>query len=81
MRWHDGPRGGASRGGWDLGVALFFGALHYFGQGHFGALNATIVGFLFSVIHFLNQHAAFDVCAVWLTALGVEEQVARSVFG
>lgn len=72
------------------GVALFFGGLHYFGQGYFGALNATIMGFLFCVIYFLNQqrlwflivmHAAFDVCAVWMTALGIEEQVARSVFG
>jgi membrane protease YdiL (CAAX protease family) len=73
-----------------VGAALFFGGLHYFGQGYFGALNATIMGFLFCVIYFLNQqrlwflivmHAAFDVCAVWLTALGIEEQVSRSVFG
>ena len=72
------------------GVALFFGGLHYFGQGYFGALNATIMGFLFCVIYFLNKqrlwflivmHSAFDVCAVWLTYLGIEEQVARSVFG
>ncbi|MBL8780091.1 MAG: CPBP family intramembrane metalloprotease [Alphaproteobacteria bacterium] len=79
-----------ARGLMILGVALFFGGLHYFGQGYFGALNATIMGFLFCVIYFLNKqrlwflivmHAAFDVCAVWLTALGIEEQVARSVFG
>lgn len=72
------------------GVALFFGGLHAFGQGYFGALQATIMGFLFGVIYFLNRqrlwflivmHAAFDVCAVWLTVLGIEEQVARSVFG
>lgn len=72
------------------GVALFFGGLHYFGQGYFGALNATIMGFLFCVIYFLNKqrlwflivmHSAFNVCAVWLTYLGIEEQVARSVFG
>ena len=82
--------GGFARGIMILGVGLFFGGLHYFGQGVFGALNATILGLLFCVIYFLNKqrlwfliimHAAFDVCAVWLTYFGIEEKVARSVFG
>lgn len=73
-----------------VGAGVFFGALHYFGQGFFGALNATIMGLAFGVIYFLNRqrlwflivmHASFDVCAVWITYLGLEARVAQSVFG
>jgi membrane protease YdiL (CAAX protease family) len=73
-----------------VGAGIFFGALHYFGQGFFGALNATIMGLAFGIIYFLNQqrlwflivmHASFDVCAVWLTYLGIEARVAQAVFG
>jgi membrane protease YdiL (CAAX protease family) len=73
-----------------VGGGVFFGALHYFGQGFFGALNATIMGLFFGAVYFLNKqrlwflivtHASFDVFAVWLTYAGLEERVARSVFG
>jgi uncharacterized protein len=73
-----------------VGAGIFFGALHCFGQGFFGALNATIMGLAFGIIYFLNQqrlwflivmHASFDVCAVWLTYLGIEARVAQAVFG
>lgn len=73
-----------------VGASCFFGGLHYFGQGYFGAIHATILGFAFSVIYFLNgqklwylvaTHAAFDVTAVWLTYFGLESVVAHSVFG
>jgi membrane protease YdiL (CAAX protease family) len=69
---------------------FFFGALHWFGQGLFGAINASIMGVLFGTIYFaagqrlwflMIMHAAFDVFAIWLTYAGLEEQVARSVFG
>ncbi|MEQ1753812.1 MAG: type II CAAX endopeptidase family protein [Micropepsaceae bacterium] len=73
-----------------LGGGLFFGSLHWFGQGYFGAVNATIMGVIFGTLYFLNgqrlwfliiMHAGFDAFAVWLTYAGLEEQVARSVFG
>ena len=73
-----------------VGGAVLFGALHYVGQGFFGALNATIMGLFFGAVYFLNKqrlwflivsHASFDVCTVWLAYLGVEARVAHAVFG
>lgn len=73
-----------------VGGGVFFGALHYFGQGVFGALNATVMGLFFGAVYFLNKqrlwflivtHASFDVCAVWLTYLGIEARVAHAVLG
>lgn len=79
-----------ARGLMVVGGGVFFGGLHWFGQGLFGAANATIMGLIFGVLYFANgqrlwflmiMHAAFDAFAVWLTYAGLEEQVARSVFG
>lgn len=73
-----------------VGGGVFFGGLHYFGQGFFGALNATVMGLFFGTVYFLNKqrlwflivtHATFDVFAVWLTYFGLEARVAHAVFG
>jgi membrane protease YdiL (CAAX protease family) len=73
-----------------LGTGLFFGLAHILGQGFYGALQATLIGWLFGTIYFLNgqrlwflmiTHAAFDVAAVWIIYFGLEERIAHSVFG
>ncbi len=70
--------------------AAIFGPAHYITQGYFGMVQGTIVGVIFAVVYLLNgrnlwplivAHATFDVLAIWLIYAGVEEQVARSVFG
>lgn len=73
-----------------VGAGVFFGAVHYFGQGIFGAVHAAILGIAFGAVFFLNRqrlgylivtHAAFNATGVWMTYVGLEEVVARSVFG
>lgn len=70
-------------------TAAIFGPIHYFTQGYFGALQATIVGALFASIYLANgrrlwslmiAHAAFDVFAIYLIYAGLEERVAHAVF-
>jgi membrane protease YdiL (CAAX protease family) len=72
-----------------LGTALVFGLLHL-QQGPAGIVQAALLGGLFSTIYFLNcqrlwflifAHAAFDVAAVWIIYLGLEERLAQSIFG
>jgi hypothetical protein len=73
-----------------VGAGMFFGAVHYFEQGVFGALHATILGIAFGAVYFLNRrrlgyvivaHAAFNATGIWITYAGLEEAVARGVFG
>lgn len=69
-------------------TALFFGALHYPGQGLFGAEQATIVGLVFGAIYaktrqlpgLMIAHASFDITAVALIYFRLEAAVAHSVF-
>lgn len=70
-------------------TAAVFGPLHYFAQGFFGALQATIVGVIFATIYLLNgqrlwslmfAHAAFDVVALYLIYAGLEDEVAHAFF-
>jgi hypothetical protein len=73
-----------------VGAGTFFGAVHYLGQGVFGAVHAAILGIAIGAVYFLNRqrlgylivvHAAFNATGVWMTYAGLEEAVARSVFG
>lgn len=73
-----------------VGAGVFFGAVHYFGQGIFGAVHAAILGVAFGAVYFFNRqrlgyliitHATFNATGVWMTYAGLEETVARSVFG
>jgi hypothetical protein len=82
--------GFSARAAMVVGAGLFFGAVHYFGQGVFGAVHAAILGIVFGAVYFLNRqrlgclivtHAVFNATGVWMTYAGVEEAVARSVFG
>lgn len=72
-----------------LGTAAIFGVLHM-QEGPTGIAQAALLGGLFTAIYFLNgqrlwllvfMHAAFDIAAVWMIYLGLEEPIARSVFG
>lgn len=72
-----------------LGSAAIFGVLHM-QEGPTGVAQAAMLGGLFTTIYFLNgqrlwllifMHAAFDIAAVWMIYLGLEEPIARSVFG
>lgn len=70
-------------------TASIFGPLHYFGQGYWGALQATIVGIIFAATYLLNgqrlwslivAHSAFDIFAFWIVYAGMEEKFAHLVF-
>ena len=70
-------------------TAAIFGPLHYFLQGFYGALQATILGVLFAGAYLLNgqrlaslivAHAAFDIFAFWIIYAGMEEKFAHLVF-
>lgn len=70
-------------------TAAIFGPLHYFMQGYWGALQATVVGILFAGAYLLNgqrlwslivAHGAFDVFAFWIIYAGMEEKFAHLVF-
>lgn len=70
-------------------TAAIFGPLHFFMQGYWGALQATIVGILFAGTYLLNgqrlwslivAHGAFDVFAFWIIYAGMEEKFAHLVF-
>ncbi len=72
-----------------LATAAIFGVLHM-QEGPAGIAQAALLGGLFTTIYFLNgqrlwllifMHAAFDIAAVWMIYLGLEEPIARIVFG
>ncbi|MBI1210056.1 MAG: CPBP family intramembrane metalloprotease [Alphaproteobacteria bacterium] len=69
--------------------AAIFGPLHYFMQGYWGALQATIIGIVFAGAYLLNgqrlwslifAHSAFDIFAFWIIYAGMEENFAHLVF-
>jgi membrane protease YdiL (CAAX protease family) len=70
-----------------ISTALF-GIAHYMGQGWFGVVQATIVGFVFGVayaatgrlIPLMIAHAAFDLTALAMIYFGLESRIAHLVF-
>jgi membrane protease YdiL (CAAX protease family) len=70
-------------------TASIFGPLHYFMQGYWVALQATICGIIFAGAYLLNgqrlwalivAHSAFDIFAFWIIYAGMEEKFAHLVF-
>lgn len=69
-------------------TAVWFGALHYPGQGLGGAEQALVTGLVFGSIYaatgrlwpLIIAHAAFDVTAVWIIYAGWETRVAHLIF-
>lgn len=81
--------------GWPMRVftllfcAAFFGALHFYPQGFYGALNAFFSGLITGTIFILNgrklwflvfMHAAYDLAAIAIIYFGLENAVAHSIF-
>jgi membrane protease YdiL (CAAX protease family) len=69
-------------------TALFFGVMHYPGQGLAGAQQATIVGLVFGTIFAVTgriwmlmfAHAAFDLTALAIIYWDLESTVAHLIF-
>lgn len=70
-------------------TSIFFGLLHYHDQKLAGVEQATIFGLVFGAIFsftgriwmLMIAHAAFDLTALAIIYWGLEEQVARAIFG
>jgi CAAX protease family protein len=69
-------------------TSVWFGLIHYPGQGLYGALQATMTGLVFGTIYTLTgglwlpivAHAAFDVTAVLIIFWDLETYFAHLVF-
>ncbi len=69
-------------------TSVWFGALHYPGQGLAGAEQALISGLVFGAVFAATRrlwplifaHAAFDVTAIWIIYAGLETRVAHLIF-
>lgn len=70
-------------------TTALFASIHIPEQGPYGAVQAIFTGLTFGTIYAVTRrlwlpmvmHAAYDVAAVFLIYYGLEETVARSVFG
>ncbi len=72
-----------------LFCATYFGALHFYPQGFYGALNAFFSGLITGTIFVLNgrrlwflvfMHAAYDLAAIAIIYYGWENAVAHAFF-
>jgi membrane protease YdiL (CAAX protease family) len=70
-----------------ISTALF-GVAHWMGQGWFGVVQATVIGFVFGVLYaatgrlipLMIAHAAFDLTALAMIYFGLEDRIAHLVF-